>query len=259
MKRKRANKEGEKESKREKRRNPFRFLAWGAFFPILAEAGIGILLLALPENSLEVLSISVGVLFCVLAVFLLATAFLHAKAGILRLAFGAAFIGAAVWLFIGRSEAAVILLYILLGLLILRTLLGMWNALSRNKELTGRRRREIGFTVCLALFICAFVLFFPIFSFTVRCIVTGVLYVILAATGLCSRFARLFAPKPLPEAVEKKGEKQEEKKMKRGKEKEHPEAQPPQEPQAQEEPREPEKKRRSFFGRKKKSDEDEGQ
>lgn len=195
MKRKQENQERVADRKGQKKRNPFRFLGWGSFFPMLAEAGAGILLLALPENSLEVLSISVGVLFCVLGVFLLATAFLLAKAGILRLAAGAVFIGVAVWLFIARQEAVTVLLYILLGILFLRAFLGMWNALVQNKGGSGGHWWQIQFTVCLVVLLGAFILFFPLLGFAARCIVTGVLFAVDAAAELCSGLARLFSPK----------------------------------------------------------------
>lgn len=180
----------ERKDKKDKRKKKsfLRFLGWGAFFPALAEAGIGILFLALPENSMHILAFSVGALFALLGVVLLSAVFL-ANAGIFCLAGGAAFVGFSVWLFVQPDGAVTALLYTLIAMLFLRALLGMWNAFSRKKE--GTARWEIQFFACLTVAVADFVLFFAPFSFFVRRIVLGVLYLTESLLGLSAALLRL--------------------------------------------------------------------
>lgn len=178
------------EGKQGKKKKSFlRFLGWGTFFPILAEAAVGILLLALTGED-EALSFAVGAIFAFLGVFLIASVFL-AGGGIFCLGCGAAFAGFAVWLFVQPAEAVNVLLYALVALLFARSLFGMWNALGRKKE--GGKWWEIQIFVCLAVAVADFVLFFAPFSFPVKCAVLGALYLCEAVLGLCAGLSRLFS------------------------------------------------------------------
>lgn len=261
--------QAQKKKKGEKRKSAFRFLRWGSLIPVLTEVGIGVLLFCLQGRSMSLLSIVMGVIFCALAVLLLAFAFGGSRAGFVQLALGTLAIAFSVWLFVQPNEAVAALLIVLTALLFVRGMLGMFYSLSAKRQ--GGRVWQTVLVGSLILIVCAFVLFFlPMVSSSLQVLMLGILSCLGGAMEALTLAYRLVRPKGHQEAKpqkeqeeqtsQKKQKEQEEevppnKKAKRKRTKEGQEEEAPEEKQAEEvpegEPGEqalPKKKR--FFARK---------
>lgn len=180
------------EKKRKKRKGTiFRFLRWGTLLPILIFALIGILLCALPQDSVSMLSILTGVLLCALGVLFLASAFSEKKAGFLQLICGIAQISFAVWLFVEPEGALFILLMVFAALLFLRALIGICSSVSvKQREGFWWQIELIG---SLAVLVFSFVLFFNLFEVRHLVLVIGILMLFTAALETVALVKKLFS------------------------------------------------------------------
>lgn len=190
----------EKTAKKKKRRSLLRFLRWGAPPAAAALAAVGIMLLAVPQDSARLLSIITGALFCAVGILFLAFAFTGTKAGFIQLILGAGIIGLSVWLFVDPEGALNALMMVFAAILLTRGFLGILDALFSKR--TGAVFRQVQLVVSLAVFVFSVVLFFNLFEFRYLVLTVGILMLADAASEAVSSALRILS-RPKEEATPK--------------------------------------------------------
>lgn len=154
MKRKKAPEKGEK---KKKRRGILRLFRWGAPVPIVLLLGVGAALFAVPAEHTRALSIVTGAILALAAFLLLLTAFVG-NGSILQLLPGTAIVALAVWLFIQPDAADSALFYVITGVVLLRSLTGLFYSLVAGRK--DSRLWQISMAGSILLLVCAVVCFF---------------------------------------------------------------------------------------------------
>ncbi len=162
-----------KRNKSKRRTNLFIGIGWGSLLPTVLSAVIGILMVSVPEGSLQAFCISAGILLALSGAVFLVVSFLGEGTRFFLVPLSAAVIALAVWLFADGSGAMSAIVAIFAVFLLLRAVVGLWGALAVKRSGGNWWKVQTGGSLILAVIAVVF-LFRPIKSLHLLMVLIGV-------------------------------------------------------------------------------------